>query len=171
MVDKLLQRVNGVTKQYTPITSSAGSGDAGKIPALGSDGKLDPSMYNPGSDPAETLVAYEDIGAGKFYHRFNDSGTLKMRLADAEAGYPAHGFVKALVAKDATGTGYPLDSINSALSGLTLGATYYLSTLGGISATPLDATDPANAGFIDQKLGQATSTTTLATDDYDYVVL
>ena len=31
MVDKVLYRNAGETKQYTPITASAGAGDAGKI--------------------------------------------------------------------------------------------------------------------------------------------
>lgn len=66
---------------------------------------------------------------------------------------------------------HPLDSVNTALTGLTVGTTYYLGTAGGVLAAPLDATDVGNAGKIDQKLGMAKSTTELVTDDYDYVVL
>ena len=171
MVDKVLFRQSGKTKQYTPATVSAGAADAGKIPALGSDGKLDPSMYNPGADPSVPVLASEAIGAGKFYNLWSDAGTLKARLADNSNARPAHGFVKVAVASAGTGTGYPLDAVNSALTGLTVGATYYLGTAGGVISTPLDAADAGNAGYIDQKLGLATSATELATDDFDYVVL
>ena len=171
MVDKYLKRSNGVTSQGTPVTASVGAADAGKIPALGSDGKLDPSMYTPGADPSIQITASEAIGAGKFYNLWGDAGTLKARLADNSNGRPAHGFVRDSIASSATGTGYPLDSVNTALTGLTVGTTYYLGTAGGVLAAPLDATDVANAGKIDQKLGMAKSATELVTDDYDYVVL
>ena len=128
-------------------------------------------MYEPGADPSEPVTASEAIGAGKFYNRFADAGVLKARLADNSNARPAHGFVREAIAADATGTGYPLDSVNTALTGLTLGARYYLGTAGGVLAAPLDATDAANAGKIDQKLGMAKSATELTTDDYDYVVL
>lgn len=171
MVDKILQRVAGENRQYTPVTASAGAADAGKIPALGSDGKLDPSMYDPGADPSMPILASEAIGAGKFYNLWSDGGTLKARLADNSNARPADGFVKVAVSADASGTGYPLDSVNSALTSLTTGTWYYLGTAGGVIDTPLDGTDSGNAGYIDQKLGRALSATELATDDYDYVVL
>lgn len=171
MVDKVLFRQNGVTRQYTPVTSSAGAGDAGKIPALGSNGKLDPSVYDPGAEPSMPIVASEAIGAGKFYNLWSDAGDLKARLADNSNARPAHGFVIEAVEADATGTGYPLDATNSALTSLTVGTAYYLGTAGGVLASPLDATDAGNAGYIDQKLGVAKSATELMTDDYDYVVL
>lgn len=171
MADKLLQRVAGVTRQYTPITSSSGAGDAGKVPALGPDGKLDPSMYDPGADPTQPIEASEELLAGRFVNIFNDSGTLKARLADNSNGRPAHGFVRETASASTTATVYSLDAVNTALSGLTVGAVYYLGTAGGVIASALDGTDPGNAGYIDQKLGIAKSATELLTDDYDYVVL
>ena len=171
MVDKVLMRQAGETKQYTPVVASSGAGDAGKIPALGSDGKLDPSVYNPGADPTEPITASEALSAGKFVNKFNDAGTLKVRLADNSNSRPAHGFVRAAAAADAIATVYPLDSINDALTGLTVAGVYYLGTAGDVIATPLDASDVGNAGLIDQKLGIAKSATELSTDDFDYVVL
>lgn len=44
MADKFIDIVNGVPTLKTPVGSSAGSGDAGKIPKLDSGGKLDASM-------------------------------------------------------------------------------------------------------------------------------
>lgn len=171
MADKLLQRLAGVTRQYEPVTASAGAGDAGKVPALGADGKLDPSMYNPGTDPTQPIPASEELVAGRFVNIFNDAGTLKARLADNSNNRPAHGFVRTTAAAEATATVYGLDAVNTALSGLTIGATYYLGTAGAVIATALDGTDAGNAGYIDQKLGIAKSATELLTDDYDYVVL
>ena len=170
MVDKVLRRVNGRTQQYTPVQASAGAADAGKIPALNAEGKIDPSMYEAGADQTMPVPASEAIGAGKFVNLWDDAGTLKARLAGNSNDRPAHGFVKNAAASAATATVYPLDAVNTALTGLTVGAVYYLGTAGDVITPALDATSAA-AGSIDQKLGLATSATELATDDYDYVVL
>lgn len=171
MVDKVLRRVNGRTQQYTPVQASAGAADAGKIPALNAEGKIDPSMYNAGtSEQTMPVVTSEAIGAGKFVNLYDNAGTLTARLADNSNDRPAHGFVKVAAASAATATVYPLDAVNTAMTGLTVGAVYYLGTAGGVITPALDATSAA-AGSIDQKLGLATSATELATDDYDYVVL
>ena len=66
---------------------------------------------------------------------------------------------------------YPLDGANAQLTGLTIGARYWLGTAGGVTATPLDETDVANVNKISQYLGVAKSTTELVTDDQGYVVL
>ena len=67
MVDKVLRRVNGRTQQYTPVQASAGAVDAGKIPALNSEGKIDPSMYDAGKPGGGSGVSYildhEPVGA------------------------------------------------------------------------------------------------------------
>ena len=170
MADKLLHREGGETKQYKPVQASAGSADAGKVPALNAAGKIDGSMLDIG-EQSTPVTASEALGAGKFVNLWNDSGTLKARLADNSNGRPAHGFVRAAAALSTTATVFPLDAVNAALSGLTIGATYFLGTAGGVISTPLDATDDNNEGFIDQKLGVAKSATELMTDDYDYVVL
>lgn len=170
MVDKLLRRENGENKQYKPVQVSAGVGDAGKVPALNSAGKLDSSMLDI-AEATRPVPASEALGAGKFVNLFNDAGTLKARLADNSNNRPAHGFVKVAAAESATATVHPLDTVNGALAGLTVGATYFLGTAGGAVTPALDATDDATEGFIDQKLGTAVSATELITDDFDYVVL
>lgn len=170
MVDKVLRRVNGKTQQYTPATSSAGSADGGKIVALGTDGKIDPSMYIAGASATRPVLASEAIGVGKFVNFHMVGAALNMRLADNSNGRPAHGFCIAAVASGVTGAVSPLDAVNSALTGLTIAGDYYLGTAGGALAVPLDAAT-ATAGSIDQKLGVAISATELETGDYDYVVL
>jgi hypothetical protein len=172
MVDKLLQRKNGKTQQYTPVTQSAGAADAGKIPALNSSGKLDPTTMPDGIGAATRLApATEALSAGAFVNEYANSGRMSARLADNSNGRVATGFVKAQVSSGQPATIWPLDSTNDQLTGLTVGADYYLGTAGGVLATPLDATDTAQAGKIDQRLGRARSATELVTDDYDYVVL
>ncbi|MCD5994138.1 hypothetical protein KDX38_11085 [Pseudomonas sp. CDFA 602] len=171
MVDKVLRRVNGQTQQYTPVVASAGAADAGKIPALGTDGKLDPSTYNAGSGVSTTpYPATEAIGAGKFVNIYPNAGVISIRLADNSNNRPAHGFVIAAVANAAQGSVYDLDATNTALSGLTVGSNYFLGTAGGVVTPALDATT-ATSGAIDQKLGFAKSATELKTDDFDFVVL
>lgn len=171
MVDKLLRRNAGRTEQYTPVQQSTGMADAGKVPALNSEGKIDPSMYDAGADSTMPVVTSEALGAGKFVNLWSDAGTLKARLADNSNNRPAHGFVKVAVGTAAEATVFPLDAINTALTGLTVGSVYFLGTAGGVITPALDATLVGNAGFIDQKLGIATSVTELDTDDYDFVVL
>lgn len=171
MVDKVLRRVNGQNQQYTPITSSAGAADAGKIPALGADGKLDPTLYNAGSGPASrSIPASEAIAAGKLVNIYANAGVVNVRLADNSNGRPAHGYVLAAAASGAAATVFDLDGVNSQLTGLTPGSTYYLGTAGGVITPALDSTT-ATGGSIDQKIGVALSATELDTDDYDYVVL
>lgn len=171
MVDKVLRRLNGKNVQYTPTTSSAGAADAGKIPALGADGKLDPTMYNAGSGPASrSIPASEALAAGNLVNIYSNAGTVNVRKADNSNSRPAHGFVLAGVAALANATVYDLDGVISGLSGLTPGADYYLGTAGAVVTPALDATT-ATTGAIDQRIGVALSATELDTDDYDYVVL
>lgn len=172
MVDKLLQRKNGRNQQYTPVQQSAGAADAGKIPALGNNGKFDESVMPDGIGASTRPgTASEALAAGAFVNEWSNGGVRSLRLADNSNNRPADGFVKSAAAKDATATMWPLDSTNAQLSGLETGTTYYLGTAGGVLSAPLDATDSGNAGKIDQKLGKATSETELATADYDFVVL
>lgn len=167
-----LARVAGKTKQIFGIATSAGVADAGKIPALGPDGRIDTSMMPVGIGANTTpATASEAIGAGKFINFWNNAGVFSMRLADNSNGRQADGYVIAAVASGAVGTGYPLDGTNAQLTGLTVEGRYYLGTAGGVINTPLDETDTANVNKVSQYLGVAKSATELVTDDQGYVVL
>ncbi|MDR3066365.1 MAG: hypothetical protein LBV05_12800 [Comamonas sp.] len=167
-----LARVAGKTKQLFGVAASAGAADAGKIAALGPDGRFDQSLM-PAGIGASTIVApaSEAIGAGKFVNFHANGGAMSVRLADNSNGRQADGYVKDAVASAANATVYPLDSTNAALTGLTPGGRYWLGTAGGVINTPLDAADAANAGRICQELGTAKSATELVTDDLGYVTL
>lgn len=165
-----LDLVGGKLKRVRAIVTSAGSGDAGKIPALGSDGKLDASVMPAGVGANVVVaVASEAIGAGKFVQLFADAGVLKMRLADNSNGREAWGYVRTAVEADASGSAYRLNTANAALSGLTPGSDYWLGTAGGVIDTPLD---PETAtGKLSQYLGKAGSATELITAEYAPVTL
>ena len=99
--------------------------------------------------------ASEALLSGDFVNVWNDSGTLKIRKADASAeATMAHGYVKSAAALGDDVTLYALDgSVLSGLTGLTLGAAYYLSdTAGEVSTTP---------GTVYQRVGVAITTSSL----------
>ena len=105
-----------VEKEAT--TQSSGSGDAGKIVALHTDGKLHSSLMPTGiGADAITVPAYENLSAGDFVNIFLDSGTAKARKADATSiSKRAVGFVLEAVSAGQNATVYKEGS-NTALSG------------------------------------------------------
>ena len=163
---KFLGVVSGEITQIASVDSSAGAGDGGKLVALDSTGKINPNMYDSG-DSYETYTASGALSAGDFVNIFNDSGTAKVRKASSTSGFPAHGYVTAAVSDAASANVYSLDGVNSSLSGLTVGAVYWLSATGSVSTTPVVDT----AGYVNQKIGIAKSATELRTDDYGYVIM
>jgi hypothetical protein len=153
--------VTGERKLQEALVTSSGAGDAGKIPALDAAGLLDDSLMPAGIGAATVVLASsENLAAGDFVNFWEDT-TLKVRMADADNGRPANGFVKAAVTSPANATVYPLGELNTNLSGLTLGAVYFLSD------TPGGVTDDISAyanGDIVQRIGVAVSTTAILTE-------
>lgn len=172
MAEKYLARVAGKTKQRELAVVSTGASDAGRGVALDSTGRLDSTVMPVGVGAnTQSMPASEALGAGTFVNLWGDSGVLKARLADNSNGRQADGYVLEAVASAGTAAVYPLDAMNSALSGLTAGTDYWLGTAGGVIATPLVETDVANVNKISQYLGKAKSATELLTTDDSYVVL
>lgn len=172
MAQAFLARVAGRTRQIFATVISAGVADAGKILALGADGRLDGSVLPAGIGADTTqATASEAVGAGKFVQFHSNAGVFSVRLADNSNGRHADGFVLEEFTMGSTATVYPLDGTNAQLAGLTAATRYWLGTAGGVIATPLDETDGANASKISQYLGVAKSATELVTDDDGYVVL
>ena len=167
---KFLTKVNGLTKLISAITSSAGAGDANKVLATDSTGKIDPSFMPPGVELAvESIVTSEDLAAGDFINIYNNGGTRTIRLADASGDKPAHGFVLAGFLTGATASVYTRGT-NNQLTGLTVGTRYYLSAT---APGEVSATAPAEtSGYIHQVLGPAINTTTVQFeyDDPIYIV-
>lgn len=160
-----LTLTNGVQQLVAGITASAGAGDASKLIATDGTGKLD-STFLPVGVGADTVSveASENLAAGDFVN-IHDSTGAKVRKADASNTRPAHGFVLASVTSGASATVY-LSGRNTALSGLTIGARYYLSAATAGAAV---ATAPSASGNISQYLGTADSGTSIQFEDNSYI--
>lgn len=165
MADKLLDLVNGKIQQKEATDVSTGVAEAGDIVALGTDGKLDPSLLPTGVGPdVIVLEASENLGAGDYVNIFNDGGVQKARLADNSNSRDAHGFVKDAVTAASNATVF-FEGANDVLSGLSIGERYYLDTAGGATATA----PVAPAAQISQFLGIAISATAINTDIDDCI--
>ncbi len=164
MADKYQTLENGREKMIEATTVSAGAANAGDIPALGADGKFDPSLL-PNFD-VSAVVASEALSAGDYVNLWNDGGTVKARKADASNDRPAHAFVKTSFASAATATVF-FEGANAGQTGLTPGARVYLGAAGAGTNTV-----PALPGsVIHQFLGVAISATEVNTDIADEIVL
>lgn len=162
MAWKLLQLVNNIVTEVAAIITSSGSGDAGKVPALGADGRLDESFMPVGiGADTKQIEATENLAAGDLVNVYNSSGE-KCRKADAStasAAKIAHGFVLDNVTSGNNATVY-FEGQNTALTGLTPGTTYVLShtTPGGLVAL---ASGTTTSGQALQVVGVACAADTL----------
>jgi hypothetical protein len=169
-VQRFLSLVSGALTQIAAIVSTAGAGDGGKIIATDeTTGKLHDSFLPAGigTDTVE-ITASEALSAGNFVNKWNDTGTAKVRKADATTpGKQADGFVLAAVDSAAAATVYPIGSLNNQLSALTPGTVHYLSATPGA----VTASAPSTAGYIVQKLGTTHSATEMIFDPSPPVTL
>lgn len=161
MAWKPLQLVDNYMTEVEAPVSSAGAGDAGKIPALDATGRLD-SSFLPVGIGADTkiVLASEALAAGDFVNLYNNSGVLNCRKADASAanaGKRANGFVNSAVSSGANAVVY-FEGANTQLSGLTPGTTYALSHTTPGAVVPLTSAT-TTASHILQVLGTATAAT------------
>jgi hypothetical protein len=156
--NRYVNLVNGVLTQQVPNTSSAGAGDAGKLIALNAAGALDATMLPSGvGATAVTATASAAISAGMLINLWSNAGVLSVRPADSTAaGSPADGYATAAIANGATGTVNLGQGIITGLTGLTLGAEYFLGTVGALVAVA-----PSAAGNVVQRVGRAVSATSL----------
>lgn len=151
-----LRLVAGVLTEIRGLQSSAGAGDAGKIPALDDTGRLDTSMMPVGiGAETKTVLASENLAAGDWVNLYDNSGTMNARKADAtSAGKPADGFVLAAVTSGNNAVVYT-DGINTQVSGLTAGGNVFLGTTAGAGVQ----TAPSGGGNVVQRVGKALSAT------------
>lgn len=162
MAQGFLAVVSGKVKQVFAIVTSAGAGDAGKIPALDGAGKLDTSFLPSGIGANQVVVpSSENLSAGDFVNLYDNGGVLTARKADNSNNREAWGYVEAAVTSPANATVKRLNTVNASRSGLTAGAEYWLGTSGGVVNTPLDPV--TDTGKTLQYLGRANSATELVT--------
>lgn len=155
--DKILRLgANGI-EEFAATDSSAGVGNAGDIVALDAAGKLAVNMLPTGVGPAiKSMVASEAITAPALVNIWNDTGTAKIRKADAATARPANGFILTSVASAASADVY-FEGEVTGLTGLVAGRVWLSSTVPG----SVQATIPTTAGHIAQPVGWATSATTI----------
>lgn len=161
-IPKFITIVNGVKQLITAaITTSSGAADADKIPALDSTGKFDTSFMPVGiGADTKSIVSSENLSAGDIVNVYNDTGTPKVRKADATtAGKEASGFVLSAVTAPAAATVY-FEGTNTQRSGLTPGGRYYLGTTAG--GVVLESSAPAATNNVQQMVGIALSATELS---------
>jgi hypothetical protein len=164
--DKYIYNNGGTLTEKAALQSSAGAGDAGKVVALNASGEVDITMMPTGigADTA-SVEASENLAAGDFVNIYNDSGA-KCRKADATtAGKQAHGFVLAGVTSGANATIY-FEGTNTQVSGATAGTVFLSATAGSFTSTA-----PSTAGNVVQRIGVATSATTINVEVGQPIVL
>lgn len=164
--NKYLSNNAGAITEVSSIQTSAGAGDAGKIPAVNASGVFDTSFMPPGiAADTSALTASEALAAGDLVNIWNSTGA-KVRKADASvSGKEAHGFVIAAVISSGTATVY-FEGTNSMVTGLTPGV-QFLSTTPGLATL----TAPSGSGNVVQRVGFATSATALNFQSQPPVVL
>lgn len=164
--NKYLSNNAGAITEVAAIQTSAGAGDAGKIPAVDSSGRFDTS-FMPTGIAADTaaITASEALAAGDLVNVWNSTGA-KVRKADATtSGKEAHGYVLASVSSSGTATVY-FEGTNSQVTSLTPGV-QYLSTTAGLSTS----TAPSASGNVVQRVGFATAAAALNFQSQPPIVL
>jgi hypothetical protein len=148
-------------------TTSAGAGDSGKLPALDGTGKLDNSFMPTGIGAETAAVATsESLVAGNLVNVYNVAGTATVRKSDATT-----------VGKEANGFvlasfTHPttatvyLGGLNTGVTGLTPGKQFLSTTPGATSATA-----PSGSGNVVQVVGVATAAAALAFQPSPPIVL
>ena len=147
--------------------TSAGAGDAGKVVQLDGSGRLDNSVMPVGiGADTKVMIASEALAAGDFINVWSDASAFKVRKADATTGGKrAHGFVLSSVASGANATVY-FEGENSAVTGMTPGDVFLGTTAGRAQATA-----PTGSGQAVQRIGVATSATSVNFEPSQPIVL
>ena len=137
-------------------TTSAGAGDSGKLVALDGSGRIDSTMMPVGiGADTATITTSEALSAGDFVNVWNSTGA-KVRKADATvSGKEAHGFVLSAYGSSASATVY-FEGTNTGVTGQTPGPVF-LSTTAGVATS----TAPSGSGNVVQRIGFAVSATAI----------
>lgn len=150
----------------TEVAGNNTAATANEIVALDATGRINNAQMPVGiGADTQAVTTSEALAAGDFVNIFNSTGA-KVRKADATvAGKEAHGFVLSAFLISTTATVY-FEGTNTAVTGATAGVVY-LSTSAGLSTS----TAPTGAGNVAQRIGFATSATTINFQSQPPVVL
>ena len=153
-----LDLVTGRPTRVTPNTTSAGAADALKIIQTNAAGVVDITLLPSGLGPdSVTILASVALTAGQQVNIFNNAGAANVRPAIATGiATESHGYVLAAFGSGAQATVF-FDDNNTAVTALTPGVQYLsAATAGAVTTAP-----PTAAGQIVQRIGVATSATSL----------
>ena len=147
-------------------TTSAGAGDSGKLVALDGSGRINSTMMPVGiGADTATITTSEALSAGDFVNVWNSTGA-KVRKADATvSGKEAHGFVLSAYGSSASATVY-FEGTNTGVTGQTPGPVF-LSTTAGVATS----TAPSGSGNVVQRIGFAVSATAINFQSQPPIVL
>lgn len=148
----------GSQKEREALVTSTGAPDAGKHIATDVTGRIDPSLMPVGvGADTQSVQASENLASGDFVNIHIVSGNFRVRKADGSTvNKEADGFVLAGVVSPAMATVY-VAGVNTAITGATAGPAYLSGTAGGFATVP-----PVGTGKTSQRIGTATSATTIA---------
>lgn len=148
------------------IAASSGAGDAGKLAALDASGRIDSTMMPVGiGADTASITTSEALAAGDFVNIHSSSGA-KVRKADATvAGKEAMGFVLSAYGSGVAATVY-FEGTNTGVTGQTPGPVF-LSTTAGLAASAA----PTGAGNAVQRIGFATSASAINFQSQTPVIL
>lgn len=148
-------------------SSSAGAADAGKTVVLGADGKIDSTMFSAsGNADSQDMQASEALVAGDWVNIHNVSNAFRVRKADATTD-GKHAMGFVLQGVAANGTvKVYFEGVNTGVTGMVPGDVYLTNTPGVGSATP-----PNGSGNVVQNIGVAISATAVSFSVHPRIVL
>ena len=147
--------------------TSAGAGDAGKLAMLDAAGKLDVTFMPVGiGADTASIVASENLVAGDFVNVWNDGGVAKIRKADATTAGKEAHGFVLAGVTSAASGTVYFEGTNTQLSGLTPGPQWLSVTAGRCTATA-----PSSTGNSVQRVGFAISATAMNFQSQPPVIL
>lgn len=162
----LTNELGVITEQYA--ATIGGAIDSDKIPTLDVNGKLTLAMMPAGlaNKDVQSIATSESLNAGNLVNIWDNAGVFNVRNADAtNIAKRAHGYVLAAFTHPAIAEVY-FEGTNTSLTGLTAGDVYLATTAGQLTNTP-----PSATGQIIQRVGVATSATSVNVEFSDPIAL
>lgn len=184
---KLIKQVNGTLTEQAALTTSAGAGDANRIPALNASGVLDSSITNAKNTSAgagdagklamldaagkldnsmmptgigadvSIITASEALAAGDFVNIWNNTSTANARKADAATSGKSAHGFVLAAVASGASATVYFEGTNNQCTGLTIGDQFLSASTPGKPTS----TAPSTAGNAVQFLGVATSATSM----------
>ena len=148
-------------------TTSAGAEDSGKLPALDAAGRLDTSFMPTGiGADTSSIVSSENLAAGDLVNIWDNTGTANVRKADATVAGKEAHGFVLSAVTAPAAATVYFEGSNTGVTGLTPGPQFLSITAGLCTATA-----PSASGNVVQRVGFATSATNVNFQSQTPVVL